>query len=259
VKHDRAAVLSDFDEQVRRSLHPDGSGAVAERAGPVIRWSTVNGEGWGGIVWSDLDEGTADEVIADQVRFFAGRGEPFEWKLFSYDRPPDLGRRLLAAGLVPEDPESLMLAGTSEVARLDGRSVTVPDGVRLVPVTDEAGIGLMIEVHDQVFGPDPGLRGRLTAQLTSPSGTNVLVLVLAMAGDEPVASARIEFGAGSDFAGLWRRRGIYRAMVVYRARLAAARGYRYLQVDASAQSRPILERLGFDCLAVTTPYAWAPG
>ena len=42
-------------------------------------------------------------------------------------------------------------------------------------------------------------------------------------------------------------------------RLAAARGYRYLQVDASPDSRPILERLGFIRLARTTPYVWEPG
>jgi len=46
--------------------------------------------------------------------------------------------------------------------------------------------------------------------------------------------------------------------VRYRARLAAAGGIRYLQADASPDSRPILERLGFACLAVTTPYVWSP-
>ena len=89
---------------------------------------------------------------------------------------------------------------------------------------------------------------------------------MAMAGGTPVCSARASFGSG-DFCGLWgggtlpewRGRGIYRALVGYRARLAAARGYRYLQVDASPQSRPILERLGFSCLAMTTPYVWSPG
>ncbi|HEY2691649.1 MAG TPA: GNAT family N-acetyltransferase [Streptosporangiaceae bacterium] len=262
MEHDHAAILTDYDAQVRRGLRPDGSGAVGELIGPVVRWTTVGGEGWSGIVWSDLDADTADGVIAEQVRFFAGRGEPFEWKLYSYDRPADLDQRLLAAGFVPEDPESLMVADTGVIA--EGPGVTLPDGVRLVPVTDEAGIDLMAEVHDQVFGPDPQLRGRLTAQLrNSPEGT---VLVLAMAGDEPVCSARVEFIPGTAFAGLWgggtlrhwRGRGIYRALVAYRARLAADRGYRYLQVDASPQSRPILERLGFDCLAATTPYIWSP-
>jgi GNAT superfamily N-acetyltransferase len=83
-----------------------------------------------------------------------------------------------------------------------------------------------------------------------------------MARDEPVSSARTEFVAGTDFAGLWgggtlpqwRRKGIYRALVRYRAELAAGRGYKHLTVDASDQSRPILERIGFECLAITTPY-----
>ena len=71
-----------------------------------------------------------------------------------------------------------------------------------------------------------------------------MVVVVAMAGDEPVSSARVSFGGGTDFAGLWgggtlaqwRGRGIYRALVGYRARLAVARGYRYVQVDASPES-----------------------
>jgi GNAT superfamily N-acetyltransferase len=115
------------------------------------------------------------------------------------------------------------------------------------------------------LGPHPPLRGARTAQRRNSPDT--VVIVVAMAGDEPVSSARVEFGAGTDFAGLWgggtlprwRGRGIYRALVGYRARLAVARGYRYLQVDASPESRPILERLGFACLAETTPYVWSPG
>ena len=76
------------------------------------------------------------------------------------------------------------------------------------------------------------------------------------------SAARVEFHAGTDFASLWgggtlpawRRRGVFRAVVAHRARLAAARGFRYLQVDALPASRPILERLGFVELATTTPF-----
>jgi GNAT superfamily N-acetyltransferase len=56
----------------------------------------------------------------------------------------------------------------------------------------------------------------------------------------------------------WRGRGIYRALVAHRARIAAGRGIRYLQVDASSQSRPILRRLGFVPLSTTTPYVYQP-
>jgi ribosomal protein S18 acetylase RimI-like enzyme len=264
VSLDAAAVLSDYDAQVRRGLHPDGSGAHGEWAGPVVRWSPVGGSGWSGVVWSDLEAGSADEVIAEQVAYFAGRGEQFEWKLYSYDQPPDLGERLAAAGFVAEEAEALMVAEAGQIAGHGGTDGVLPDGVRLVQVTDETGIQLMIDVHDRVFGPDPQLRRSLTEQLRN--SPDLEVLVLAMAGDDPVCSARVSFGA-TEFSGLWgggtlpewRGRGIYRAMVGYRARLAAARGYRYLQVDASPQSRPILERLGFACLAMTTPYVWSPG
>jgi GNAT superfamily N-acetyltransferase len=91
-------------------------------------------------------------------------------------------------------------------------------------------------------------------------------MVVAMAGDDPVSSARVDFLANRDFARLWggstlpawRGKGIYRALVAYRAELAAARGYRFLPVDASSQSRPILERLGFAAVASVTRYLWTP-
>jgi GNAT superfamily N-acetyltransferase len=56
----------------------------------------------------------------------------------------------------------------------------------------------------------------------------------------------------------WRGRGIYRALVAHRAQLAAERGRRYIEVDASDDSRPILERLGFVAVTTTTPYVWSP-
>lgn len=49
-----------------------------------------------------------------------------------------------------------------------------------------------------------------------------------------------------------------RALVARRADLAAARGVRHLQVDASDDSRPILQRLGFVAVTTTTPYVWTP-
>jgi GNAT superfamily N-acetyltransferase len=262
---DAAAVLAEYDAQVRRALHPDGSGVVGERAGPVVRWVTAGGAGRSGIAWSGLDAHTADQAIADQVAFFASRAERFEWKLYSYDQPADLGERLLAAGCAAGEPESLMVAEAGQVAGNAGASAAPPEGVRLAEVTDEAGAGLVALVHERVFGPDPRLPAALTAQLSDPA--TVMVLALAEQTGEPVCSARIEFAAGPAFAGLWgggtlpqwRGRGIYRALVGYRARLAAARGYRYLQVDAGPESRPILERLGFACLAQTTPYVWSPG
>ena len=52
---------------------------------------------------------------------------------------------------------------------------------------------------------------------------------------------------------------MFRSLVAHRAALAAAAGCCYLQVDASADSRPILRRLGFVQLATTTPFVHPGG
>lgn len=258
------AVLAAFNRQVRQSTRPDGTGAIFEPDAAVIRRLAQPGHDGSGIFWSDLDAGTADAVIAAQVQLFSGRGEKFEWKLYSYDQPADLAGRLLAAGFVPEEPESLMIADVAEVTEAL-RSAELPAGVRLERVTGAAGVRLLATVQERVFERDESeLRESLLAQLAAAPA--MADLVVAMAGDQAVCSARTEFLPGTEFAGLWgggtlpqwRRRGIYRALVRYRAELAADRGYRYLTVDASPESRPILERICFDCVAVTTPYIWSP-
>jgi GNAT superfamily N-acetyltransferase len=142
-------------------------------------------------------------------------------------------------------------------------AVDLPEGLRLLQVTDAAGVDLMVDVHARAFGTDSShLRHRLLSRLREAPET--VVPVVAMDGDRPVSAARMELPPETAFAGLWgggtvaewRGRGLYRALIAFRARIAAERGYRYLQVDASDQSRPILERLGFAPLTTTTPYVY---
>ncbi|MET7330831.1 GNAT family N-acetyltransferase [Nonomuraea sp. NPDC005650] len=247
-------MLELFDRQLRQGARPDAPEARVERAGNVVR--QVGPEHcWNGVLWSGLDEETADAAIAEQVRYFGELGRPFEWKLYGYDRPAGLDRRLLAAGFTPEPAETLMIA---EIGRLPVGGEP-PEGVRLVPVTDADGVELVVDVHESAFGATGDhLRERLLAQLAEGE----VVAVLAMAGDTPVSAARMDLHPGTRFASLWgggtvpewRGRGVYRALIAYRAREAVARGYDHLQVDASSQSRPILLRLGFEAITTTTPY-----
>ena len=257
---DHAAVLALFDRDIREGARPDGPDARIERVGRVVRQVSSVG-GWSGVVWSDLDETGVDAAIAEQVAYFSGLGREFEWKVYGHDLPVDLGPRLRAAGFEAEPEETLMIA---EVAALD-LDAEPPEGIRLLPVTDAAGVDLVAQVHEKAFGTDGSrLRSHLLARLTQDPDT--VLATVALAGDVPVSGARMELVPGTRFAGLWgggtieawRGRGVYRALVAHRARAAAERGYRYLQVDASSQSRPILERLGFEPLTTTTPYIYVP-
>jgi GNAT superfamily N-acetyltransferase len=254
---DRRAVLAAFDEQIRR--HPMPDDGHVERDLDVIR-SIGGADGWNGVTWSALEDANADAVIAAQVSRFAELARPWEWKHYSYDRPADLPQRLLAAGFRPDPAEALLVA---EIADLN-LDVPAPAGVQLQAVVDQSGIDALVSVHDEVFGEDHAALGRtlLDALKRRPSS---VAAVLAVAEETPIAAARVEFHAGTDFASLWggstlsawRGRGVFRSLVAHRAALATARGFRYLQVDASPDSRPILERLGFIELATTTPFVHA--
>jgi predicted small metal-binding protein/GNAT superfamily N-acetyltransferase len=241
-------LLATFDEQVRRRPTWDG----VEHADRVIR---IDHPSWKGVLWSDLDESTADAAIAQAIERFAGLGK-WEWKHYSYDKPADLPDRLRAAGFVAEPTETLLIA---EIATLP-RSSPLPDGVELRDVEDEAGIAGMMQASDEGFGEVHNeAYGRETLKEIRAGRTRAVV---AYADGRPISAGRVEFYQGTDFAALfggatvpdWRRRGIFRAVVAHRTAQAEAAGYRYLQTDASDDSRPILERLGFIAVGTTTPF-----
>lgn len=218
---------------------------------------TVSPGGWAGVTWCDLDEAGADAAIAAQIRRYAELARPWEWKHYSYDQPPDLADRLLAAGFTPEPTEALLVAELADL-QLD---VTPPPGVQVRPVVDERDVDALVSVHDEVFGGDHSdVRDLVLAGLARQPSTTAGAV--AWAGEAPIAAGRVVFRPDTDFASLWgggtvpawRGRGVFRSLVAHRASLASRRGFRYLQVDASPDSRPILTRLGFVELATTTPF-----
>jgi hypothetical protein len=258
-------LLAAHDAQLRAHVAPRlPDGESVDVVGPLVRFSGGWGRGW--VLYRDLDgiEGDAlDELVADQIAFFGERGQSFEWKTYGHDRPADLPRRLLAAGFVPEEPETVVIAPVDGIAG----EPRLPDGVALRDVTARADLdridGLEAAVWDE-DEDDAGYGASLEAELVADP--DALSVVVAEAGDRVVCAAWVRFLHGTEFACFfggatleeWRGRGIYRATVTHRANLAAARGCRYLQTDASDDSRPILERLGFVAVTTTTPYLWSP-
>jgi GNAT superfamily N-acetyltransferase len=274
---DTEALLAAYDEQMRGGPTNPPPGVRCERDGPLLR---VVGQ-FRGFISAPRDVGLRgaelDRLITRQRDYFAERGEAVEWKSRGHDEPADLTDRLRAAGFVPEQRETVLIGIAAQMAT----EPVLPDGVALRQVTADADVRRIAAMESTVWGEDwswlgDDLIGRITAD---PEGIAVMIAeatgdtaaeatgeVVAEAAAEVVAAAWIVFRAGCDFAGLWggstlrewRGRGIYRALVAHRARLAAARGVRYLQVDASDDSAPILRRLGFRAVTTTTPYVWTP-
>lgn len=256
---DQQAVRAAFDEQIRRHPVAEPPSGHIEVERHVVR--SVSATGWTGVTWSgldSLDRVGVDATIAAQVSRFAELGREWEWKYYSYDQPADLPDRLRAAGFAPEPAEALLVAEVDDLAGhvSDHRP---PAGIELREVVDARDVEAFASVHHEVFGQSHS-SDLLLAELTRVPAT--AAAVIAVAGQVPVAAGRMEFHPAGDFASLWgggtlaawRGRGVFRALVAYRAALAAARGFRYLQVDARPASRRILRRLGFVELATTIPF-----
>ncbi len=260
---DPRALLAAYDAQLRAHVPPRlPAGVRVERDGPLVRMLGLDDRGFVGYSGlAGLGPVELDTLIARQVAVFAARGEPFEWKLHGHD-PPGLADRLRAAGFAPEEAETVVIA---PIAALEGPPEP-PAGVTLRQVTEWADLERIAGLEDAVWGGDHRwLAESLAAE--QAADPEALRIVVAEAGGEVVCTGWVRFAEGTEFATLWggstlpawRRRGIYRATVAHRAALARARGCRYLEVDASDASRPILERLGFVAVTTTTPYVWSPG
>jgi GNAT superfamily N-acetyltransferase len=260
--HDAAALLDAHDAQLRTHVPlRSPKGVRFEHDGPLLRTLGFGNRGWleyrdlGGLEGAELDE-----LIARQVQFFADRGEPVEWKLHGHDLPADLPQRLLAAGFVPEEQETVMIAPVAALAT----EAAVPDGVVIREAAEPGDYRRIARMEEDVWGEEHGWIDHLAEEGAADPGS--LSIFLAEAGGLVVSAGWIRFPSGTEFGTLWggatleawRGRGIYRSLVARRARLAAERGRRYLETDASDDSRPILRRLGFVPVTTTTPYVWSP-
>jgi hypothetical protein len=261
---DPVALLHDYDNQLRawvpERLPP---GAVIERDGPLVRITGLDGRGF--VTYVSLDGLAGDDLaalIARQRDFYAARGEAVEWKLHGHDQPADLPDLLRTAGFEPEEQETVVVGLAAPLAADDRPD---PEGVRLREVSARTDLERIAAMETQVWGRDRSQLAESLADEVAADATGTSVVV-AEADDDVICAGWVRYVRGTAFATLWggstlpqwRRRGVYTAVVRYRARLAVARGFTYLQVDASDESRPILQRLGFVAVTTTTPYVYTP-
>ena len=211
----------------------------------------------GFVSYSRLNEQNVDQAIEEQIAYCESLGVSFEWKVYSHDTPADLRDRLAARGFEIDDPEAIMVLDLQRsspvVARAryprrapDRRSG--PDGRRRC--RPESGLAGGAERDGRISQPD-------NARGSGDLSPCMRPMPMGRSFRRPGST----FRPPSPFAGLWggstlpayRKQGFYTALVAVRVQEALRRGARFLTIDASPMSRPIVQRFGFQ--HITTAYA----
>jgi hypothetical protein len=245
--HDLQQRIEIEDRTMRRECTPEVIRHVSER----------HGEGM--VIYSHLNSENADRVIQEQIHYFQTLGQDFEWKAYDHDMPRDLKTRLLAHGFAAEEPEALLVLEIEDAPAC----LLQPIQHDIRRISDPARLESIDQIQRGVWGEsDPSHLAALKDELSQdPAHIGIFI---AYAEDQPVAYARITYHDRSQFAGLWggatlvnhRRQGFYTALLAIRLQEARRRGVRFLAIDASPMSRPIVEKHGFQFLTRTQPFKW---
>ncbi|MBK8989340.1 MAG: GNAT family N-acetyltransferase [Chloroflexi bacterium] len=252
-------LLALYDQEQRRNLHFPGMRRELdhEAGGEVVRCVDETAAAQANFVlYSRLTAENADQAIQAQIAYFAALGRSFEWKLYDHDTPPDLRQRLAAHGFAIGEAEAIMALDLQaappallQPVRADVRRLTKPDDAHLI-----------VPIEEAVWGGDRSAWGaRLAEEMRLTP--DLLSVYLVYVGGVAACAAWINFTPQSQFASLWggstrpefRKMGLYTAVLAARVQEAIRRGYRFLTIDASPMSRPIVARHGFRFLTYSYP------
>ncbi len=212
---------------------------VIERPGwlqivtPSIRTGGLNE-----VIYSLLDERTADATIDSAIATYRDLGLKFRWNAGPGSGPADLGDRLELRGLVPRPGRGM--------ARSTDGAVDIDDVVEV----DDHALDDYTHVMATGWNADPAALRSLHRHLLSEDRQCLFVGYCAgdpVAAASYVAFARSAFMMGAVVLPNYRGRGRYHALVQARLAHARSRGIALATTHASeATSAPILERLGFE-------------
>ena len=256
---DIAQIRALYDQEQRQNLLIPGMRREVD--GNLVRHVNL-AEGGGMVIYSRLAAAELAATVRTQVAYYQQIGQDFEWKVYSHDPPPDLKDRLEAHGFEVGEDEAILALDLEAAPAI----LFEPVAHTVERVTDPQLITDVIGVQQQVWQSNfDWLKQRLTTNLRERP--DYLSVYMAYMDGLPVASAWTNFPPGNQFASLWggstlatyRRRGIYTALLAARVQEAQRRGIRFLTVDASPMSRPILQKLGFQLISYAYPCVWSVG
>ena len=253
----KSHILDLYDQNER--INVEYPGARREVTPDVVRHVDTSGRSEGMILYSRLSAANAEAVIRQQIDYFEGLGQDLEWNVYDYDAPSDLKERLASHGFIIEAAEALMLLDLAGAPP----ALWQPVGPRVQRLTYPEKLVDAQTIQQQVWNEDASWVIDYLGESLRKVPERLSVYV-AYVDERPASAAWVYFPEHSQFASLWggstikefRRQGLYGDLLRVRAQEARQRQVRWLTVDASPMSRPILEQAGFELLGWSYPCKW---
>ncbi len=256
----REELLGWYDREQRFEV--SFPGFRREELGNVVRFVDERLFDANFVLYSKLSTDNADAAIQEQVRYFGENGRSFEWKLYDHDTPPDLRQRLERHGFTIGDEEAIMVLDLAQAPE-ELRQPVIADVRRL---TESSQVEQVVAIEYDVWADEnASLWGkRLAAEMQE--APDFLSIYVAYVDGDPACAGWLNFSPNSQFASLWggstkakyRKQGLYTAVLAARVQEAIQRGYRFLTIDASPMSRPIVAKHGFQLLTIAYEANWEP-
>ncbi|NHZ71926.1 MAG: N-acetyltransferase [Aquificales bacterium] len=256
----RAALLALYDQEQRYETAVPGF--RRDVVGSVVRYVDERPlDDTNFVLYSQLTPANADTIIQEQIEYFRENGRSFEWKLYDHDTPPDLRKRLVAHGFTIGEEEAIMALDLTQAPT----ALRQPVSAEVRRLTDPAEVAHVVEIEEAVWGGDRSSWGeRLAGEMREVP--DYLSIYVAYADGDPACAGWLNFSPNSQFASLWggstkaeyRNQGLYTAVLAARVQEASQRGYRFLTIDASPMSRPIVAKHGFQLLTLAYECVWTP-
>ena len=146
---DRKVLLALYDKEQRIDIkYPDlfkeVKDGVVRFTGPPERHNSNF------VLYGQLTDENADEVIRSQIAYYSRYGISFEWKVYDHDTPPDLRARLIGLGFKPRERDAIMVLN----ARQAPPKILQPVERDVRRLTDPAQVRIMIDLLEEVWQAD---------------------------------------------------------------------------------------------------------
>lgn len=224
-----------------------------EDLGKVVRYTPQRADADGIVCFSKIPDSELDSEIKGQCEYFKKRDLGFEWKVYDFDEPSILIKRLLDYGFEQGDDEALMVYDLRYSRPQRAKEI---EGIKIREVNSPEDLEEIVHIQETIWNRSfPWLHDQLLSTRDSTA------YFCAFDRNTPIAAGWIEYPKDSLFAEIhggsvypeFRGQGTYSELFRIRIEHAKAKGIPYIAVDAAPMSRPILEKKGFRRLCSTYP------